>query len=136
MTKAVLSLLVAFMATIVASGFAYRATANSGSAPAIDPWAQNKMQFVTWNDERWTAWIRDGAFEQLPQNNKKWSRHSNSSLAFIDWDGRTWQAKIDGEEFLLAYRGDWKGPIERNIALRYRNWAGEHKVRTVAQLRR
>ncbi len=135
MAKVVLSLLGAFLATIVASGLAYRATASTGSAPAIQPWAQNKMEFVSWNDERWTAWIHDGAFEQLPQNKKKWSRHSNTSLAFTNWDGKMWQAKIDGEEFLLAYRGDWNGPIERATAIRYRDWAGEHKVRTVAQLR-
>jgi hypothetical protein len=136
MAKIVLSLLAAFLATIVAAGFTYRATASTGTAPAVQPWALNKMEFVAWNDERWTAWIRDGAFEQLPQNNQKWSRHLNPSLAFTDWDGEAWQAKIDGEEFLLAYRGDWNGPIERASAMRYRDWSGENEMRTVAQLRR
>ena len=136
MYKIVLTLVAAFAATILAAGFAFRATANTGSAPATEPWAQSTMKFVSWNGERWTAWIRADAFEQLPQNNEKWSRHSNASLAFTDWDGKAWQAKIDGEEFLLAHRGDWNGPIERASAIRYRDWAGESKLRTVAQLRR
>jgi hypothetical protein len=136
MAKAVLFILVAFTATVAATGMVYRATPNEGSAPAVQPWAQNKMKFVAWNDELWTAWIRDGSFEQLPKNNKKWSRHWNVSLAYNDWEGKAWQAKIDGEEFLLAYRGDWNGPIERVSAIRYRDWAGDKKIRTVAQLRR
>jgi hypothetical protein len=136
MAKAVLFVLVAFMATIAAAGMVFRATSNEGSAPAVQPWAQNKFEFVSWNGEMWTAWIRDGAFEQLPQNTKKWSRHWNASLAYTDWEGKKWQAKIDGEEFLLAHRGDWNGPIERVSGIRYRDWSGDNQLRTVAQLRR
>ena len=40
----------------------------------------------------------------------------NTSLAFTDWEGKPWQAKIDGQQFLLAHRGDWKGRIERASA--------------------
>jgi hypothetical protein len=136
MVKFVLFALVAFVATVAAAGIVYRATADVGSAPAVQPWAQNKMEFVAWNDELWTGWIRDGAFEQIPENNGKWSRHWNVSLAYTDWEGEPWQVKIDGEEFLLAYRGDWNGPIERASAIRYRDWAGDKKLRTVVQLRR
>ena len=82
------------------------------------------------------GWIRDGAFEQIPENDRKWSRHWNVSLAYTDWEGEPWQVKIDGEEFLLAYRGDWNGPIKRASAIRYRDWAGDKKLRTVVQLRR
>jgi hypothetical protein len=94
------------------------------------------MEFVAWNGEKWTAWIRDGAFEQRPSNEGQWSRHANASLAFIDWEGRPWQSKIDGDTLLLAYRGDWKGPTERVTAIRYRDWNGENQLRTPAQLRR
>jgi hypothetical protein len=44
--------------------------------------------------------------------------------------------KIDGDQFLLAHRGDWKGRIERASAVRYRDWRGHPQLRTVAQLRR
>jgi hypothetical protein len=94
------------------------------------------MQFVAWNGARWTAWIRDETFEHVPQDPSRWSRHSNRSLAFIDWEGGPWQAKIDGEEFVLAHRGDWQEPTERATAIRYRDWTGKQQVRTVAQLRR
>ena len=94
------------------------------------------MEFVAWNSEEWTAWINDDAFEQLPQNDGKWSRHSNPSLAYTDWDGEKWQAKIEGEEFLLAHHGNWQGPVERAEAIQYRDWKGRNQLRTVAQLRR
>lgn len=136
MAKVVLGLLAAVLVTIAAAGLAFDATVTTGSAPVNQPWAQDHMKFVAWNGERWSAWIRDGAFEQLPHNKKKWSRHANRSLAFTGWDGKAWQAKVDGEEFLLAHRGDWKGPIERATAIRYRDWAGNNNLRTVVQLRR
>jgi hypothetical protein len=136
MGKVVFGLLAAVFATIVAANLAYNAAANTGSEPINEAWAQDRMEFVAWNDERWTAWIRDEAFEQTPQNTSNWSRHSNASLAFIDWSGETWQAKIDGEEFLLAARGDWSGSVQRATAIRYRDWQGRNQVRTVAQLRR
>ena len=134
--KVVLGLFAALFATIVAAKLAFNATSATGSEPTNQPWAQNKMEFVAWNDERWTAWIRDAAFELVPQDTRKWSRHSNVSLAFIDWEGTAWQAKIDGDVFLLAHRGDWKGPTQRTSAIRYRDWTGNDQLRTVAQLRR
>ena len=63
------------------------------------------------------------------------SRHQ-VSLAFIDGQGQPWQAKIDGQQFLLAHRGNWQGRIERAGAVRYRDWRGNAQLRTVAQLRR
>lgn len=136
MAKVVLGLLAAVLVTIAAAGVAFDATIATGNAPVNQPWAQHHMEFVAWNGERWSAWIRADAFEQLPRNRKKWSRHANASLAFTGWDGEAWQAKIDGEEFLLAHRGDWRGPIERASAIRYRDWAGNNNLRTVDQLRR
>ena len=130
------SLMAAVLATVVAARLAFEATVNTRSEPVNHPWAQDTMQFVTWNQEKWSAWIRDDAFEQLPQNTDKWSRHSNASLAYIDWEGRAWQAKVDGDDFLLAHRGDWAGATERAAAIRYRDWQGNNKLRTTVQLRR
>ncbi|MCZ6828716.1 MAG: hypothetical protein O7F73_03880 [Gammaproteobacteria bacterium] len=136
MYKVGLSLIAALLATVVAARLAFEATVNTASEPVNQPWAQGTMQFVTWNHEKWSAWIRDDAFEQLPQNTDKWNRHTNASLAFIDWEGRAWQAKIDGDDFLLAHRGDWAGATERAVAIRYRDWQGKNKLRTTVQLRR
>ena len=136
MIKVVLGLFAAVLATVVAAKLAFDATAYIGAEPANAPWAQNTMEFVTWNGEKWTAWIRDDAFEQRPQNDVKWSPHANTSLAFIDWKGQSWQAKIDGDAFLLAHRGDWNHATERGNAIRYRNWKGENQLRTLAQLKR
>jgi hypothetical protein len=136
MTKVALSLVAAVLATIIAAQLAYNANPNTRSKPGNQPWAQNHMEFVAWNNERWTTWIHGDKFEQLPQNSEKWSRHSNASLAFIDWEGDAWQAKIDDDVFLLAHRGDWNGTIERSSAIKYRDWTGNHQLRTVAQLRR
>ena len=136
MSKVILGLLAAVFATIVAAQLAYKANPNTRSQPGNQAWAQNQMEFVAWNNERWTAWILGNKFEQLPQNSDKWSRHSNASLAFIDWEGEAWQAKIDADEFLLARRGDWNGTIERASAIHYRDWTGNDQLRTVAQLRR
>ncbi len=131
-----LGLIAAVLATVIAARLAFEATVTTGSEPVNPAWAQGTMQFVSWNQEKWSAWIRDDAFEQLPQNTDKWSRHSNASLAFIDWEGRAWQAKIDGDYFLLAHRGDWAGATERANAIRYRDWQGKNKLRTTLQLRR
>lgn len=136
MRKGAVVVLLAFLAAVIAAQLAYRANPNSHGNPGNDPWAQHTMQFVAWNDEKWTAWIRGNKFEQSPQNTKKWSRHANGSIAFIDWDGQAWQAKIDDGVFLLAHRGDWSGAIERASAIRYRDWTGNNQLRTVAQLRR
>ncbi len=136
MIKVVLGLVAAVLVTILAAKLVYDATAYTGAEPDNQPWSQNSMQFVAWNGEKWTAWIRNGAFEQRPQNDGQWSTHANVSLAFIDWERKPWQVKIDGDAFLLAHRGDWKGSIERVSAIRYRDWKGENQLRTLNQLKR
>ncbi len=136
MYKVGLGLMAALLATVVAAKLAFESTVYVGSEPLNQPWAQDTMQFVSWNQEQWSAWIRDDTFAQLPRNTDKWHRHSNTSLAFLDWEGRAWQAKIDGDDFLLAHRGDWAGVIERAAAIRYRDWQGKNRIRTAAQLRR
>ena len=136
MIKVVLGLSAAVLITVVAAKLAFEVTAHTGAEPGNQPWAQTTMEFVAWNGEKWTAWIRDDTFEQRPQNDAKWTSHANVSVAFVDWDGSPWQAKIDGDEFLLALRGDWQGDTERMIAIRYRDWQGENQLRTTDQLRR
>ena len=136
MSKIILVISAALLTAIFAAKLLYMGTSNSGSEPVHQAWAQDTMEFVAWNNEEWTAWIRDGTFEQLPQDEGKWHRHSNASLAFTDWDGERWQAKIEGDEFLLAHHGNWEGPVERSDAIQYRDWAGRNQLRTVDQLRR
>lgn len=136
MIKVVAVLLAAIAAAVLGARLLYEATASGAAAPAEQPWAQNRMEFVAWNGTRWTAWIGDEKFELMPQTPGKWQRHANSTLAFTDWEGEPWQAKIEGDEFLLAPRGNWRGQTERARALRYRNWQGEQELRTVTQLRR
>ena len=133
---AAVSLLGAILVAVLAARLLYDATAETDTQPTPQPWAQNAMEFVAWDHERWTAWIRDDRFELLPHEEGKWRRHANVSVAFTDWQGQPWQAKIDGGQFLLARRGDWKGHIERASAVRYRDWGGRPQVRTVTQLRR
>jgi hypothetical protein len=136
MAKVVLGLLAAFLATVLAARVSFFVSTSPDDAIADEPWSQNEMEFVAWNGERWTAWIRDGAFEHTPENPDRWSRHSNSSLAFIGWEGEAWQAKIDGEEFVLAHHGDWQHATERATAIRYRDWTGKHQLRSLTQLSR
>jgi hypothetical protein len=136
MAKPMLGLLVAVLVVIAAAKTAYNVSADTGDQPVNEAWAQNRMQFTAWNNEKWTAWIHDGAFEHLPQNAHKWHRHSNASVAFTNWAGEAWQAKIDGDEFLLAYQGNWQGPVERADAIRYRDWSGNKQLRTVTELLR
>lgn len=136
MTKIWAILLAAFLICIAAARFAYSVTADTGDAPASAPWSQNRMEFVAWNEEKWTAWIRGDAFELDPENTGRWSRHSKPSIAYIDWSGEPWQAKIDGDEFLLAGQGDWSEPGERSEAIRYRDWNGNRQLRTVTDLQR
>ena len=136
MGKAVLGFFVALAATIVAARLTFDATSTAGAGPVNEPWAQDKMELVAWNNELWTAWIRAGAFELVPQNTRRWSRHSNATLAFIDWEGEPWQARIDGDTFVLARRGDWQGTTERAGAIRYRDWSTRNQLRTLAQLMR
>lgn len=129
-------LLAAFLVTIAAARCAYSLSVNTGGQPAPAPWSLNKMQFLAWNGEQWTAWVRDDRFELDPENTGLWSRHANQSIAFIGWDGEFWQAKIEADEFLLARRGDWSGDPLRSDALRYRDWAGREQLRTVPDLKR
>jgi len=135
MTKALLGLAAAMLVAIAAARVMYHVSTAPGDDPVNEAWANNTMEFVSWNDDRWTAWIHDGAFEQAPENDN-WSRHANVSIAFIDWEGEAWQAKIEGDEFLLARRGNWGGSIDRSEAIRYRDWSGNNQLRTVAELER
>jgi hypothetical protein len=136
MIKAILALIAAVVLAVVAARILYVVEVGSDHPSTPEPWAQNKMEFVAWNDEAWTAWIHGERFELAPRHEGKWRRHANATLAFTDWQGEPWQAKIDGDQFLLARRGDWKGRTERASAVRYRDWRGRPQLRTVAQLRR
>lgn len=126
----------AVVASVGAAKLTYEMISYRGAEPINAPWQQSAMEFVTWNGERWTAWIRDDVFELRPVNEGKWSPHANTTLAFINWEGEPWQAKIDGDEFLLAHRGEWRSSIERDNAIRYRNWEGKYELRSLDQLRR
>ena len=136
MTRVILAIAIAVLTAVGAAYVAFRMTTDRGDAPVNQAWAQGQMEFVAWNDEKWSAWIHDGQFVQLPRQSGRWSRHVNQSIAYVDWDGETWQAKVDGDEFLLARRGDWQGSIDRAHAIRYRDWAGNNRLRTVSQLTR
>ena len=136
MNRVGVGLVAAILATVVAARLAFIATATPADKPVNQPWMQGTMQFVSWNHEKWAAWIHDNAFEQIPEDTATWNRHTNVSLPFLDWDGEPWQAKVEGDEFLLVPRGDWGGDIQRAHAIRYRDWDGENRLRTVAQLRR
>ena len=124
------------LAPVLAAKLAYTLSSYPDDEPVSQPWSQDSMQFVTWNGEKWTSWIRQDSFEHRPENAADWGQHSTGSVAFLDWEGTPWQAKIDGEIFLLAHHGDWQGHTERAEAIRYRDWQGKHQLRTVAQLSR
>jgi hypothetical protein len=136
MAKVLFGILAAVLLVIAAARFAYTVSTDPGEAQVNEAWAQGKMEFITWNDEKWSAWIHAGEFTQVPQNTDDWSRHVNASLAYIDWKGESWQAKIDGDLFLLAHQGNWQGPVDRSEAIRFRDWSGTNRIRTVAELRR
>jgi len=136
MTRVITGLLAAVLLVIVAAKFASDMSMDPGDAPVNEAWTQNKMEFVTWNEGRWTAWVHNGVFEQAPLDTDTWSRHSSSSIAFTDWHGEPWQAKIEGSEFLLAKHGDWHGTIERSDAIRYLDWYGNNRLRTISELQR
>lgn len=136
MTRVWVGLLAAVLIAIVAARVAYSISTDPGDGPVNEAWVQGKVEFVTWNNEKWTAWIHDGAFELIPEDKSNWSRHANSSIAVIDWNGESWQAKVDDNLFLLAFQGNWDGEIKRADALRYRDWNGNNQLRTVADLRR
>ncbi len=136
MTKVILGLLSAFLIVIAAAKIAYSITTEHGGEPVNQAWTQNRMEFVSWNNQKWTAWIHEDSFEQVPQNSSDWSRHSNVSIAFTNWDGEPWQAKVDGDAFLLAHHGDWQGTLTRSEAIRYRDWSGDNQLRTIAEIQR
>lgn len=136
MAKALLGLACAFLVAIAAAQIAYRISSDTGDAPTEEAWAQNKMEFIAWNNDRWTAWIHNGAFEHLPENTANWNRHAKASIAYIGWDGEAMQAKIDGDQFLLAHQGNWDASVEPADAIRYRDWSGTKQIRTVGQLER
>ena len=58
MIKVVLGLLAAVLVTILAAKLSYEVTVYSGAESINRPWTQNTMEFVAWNGEKWTAWIR------------------------------------------------------------------------------
>lgn len=134
--KVFVGLLAAVLVVIGAAKFAYNASTDTGDGPAQAAWAQNRIEFVTWNDEKWTAWVHEGSFELVPEDDSNWSRHANASIAYKNWQGESWQAKIDGDSFSLASLGNWQGEIERAHAIHYRDWEGNNQLRTVADLRR
>jgi hypothetical protein len=134
--KALIGLAVAFGATIVGAKFASEASNVAEVQGTTAPWAQDRMEFVAWNGQRWTAWWLDDRFELTPQTEGKWHRHANTSIAYIGWDGAQWQARVDGDEFLVAYKGEWHGHVETVNSLRYLDWSGERRIRTVSQLTR
>ena len=136
MAKALLGFSMAMLVAIVAARFTYSVSTNPDTGPVQEAWAQNRIEFVTWNNVKWTAWIHDGSFELIPQDLSNWSRHANASIAFSDWEGESWQVKIDDDSFLLAHEGNWQGPIERAKAIRYIDWNGNNQLRTVADLQR
>ena len=136
MAKGFTAVVAAFLVAVVVAKGAFLQKTDYGDDAPNHAWAKNRMEFVAWNNEKWTAWISDNDFEKLPENTGTWHRHANSTIAFIGWDGSHWQAKIDGQEFLLAANGDWQGDVQRSEALRYRDWSGSQQIRTVAQLRR
>jgi hypothetical protein len=136
MARALLVLAAAVFATIAGAELAYRISTQTQSEPINSPWSLNRMEFRTWNGQRWTSWIRDGSFELVPEDRRNWSRHTNTTIAFTGWDGEPWQAKIDGDRFVLARRGDWSAVTRSEEAIRYRDWDGNKQLRTVTQLRR
>ena len=79
MAKALLGLLAAFLATIGAARVAFELTRERTEGPIHEPWALGTMEYVAWNGEQWTAWIRDGSFEQTPQDTIDWHRHAKPS---------------------------------------------------------
>lgn len=136
MARILTGLLALLLIAIVAARFAYSVSTDTGDAPVNEPWSQGEMKLVSWNGQKWTAWVQGQAFQQVPEDTGGWSRHANPSLAYIDWNGEPWQAKLDDDGFLLAPRGDWSGNVERSAAIRYRDWSGNNQLRTVTDIRR
>ena len=136
MRKAVVALVLALAATIGAARLAFELTTDTNTGPVNEAWAQGAAEFRGWNNVRWTAWIVNGEFVQIPEDAGRWHRHTSPSIDFVDWEGVPVQAKVDGDAFLLAEHGDWNGHVEQSEAIRYRDWDGTRQLRTVAQLSR
>ncbi len=136
MGRVLVGLVAAVLVTVGAARLAFELTSDTDTGPVNEAWAQRAMEFVAWNNVQWTTWIVNGEFVQIPHDTTDWSRHTNASIAFVDWEGVPRQAKVDGDAFLLAEHGDWNGHIERSEAVRYRDWDGTLQLRTVAQLSR
>ena len=136
MTNVLMLIVAAILVAIGGARVAYNVSTDPGDEPVQVAWSQDRMEFVTWNNGKWTAWVHAGSFELSPQTSGKWSRHANPSIAFTNWDGEQWQAKIDGDSFLLAHHGNWQGDVDRADAIRYRDWSGNKQLRTVAELTR
>lgn len=136
MRNAVVGLVLAVAATIGAAKVAFELTANTNTGPVNEAWAQGTAEFRAWNNVRWTAWVINGEFVQIPEDTARWHRHSSPSIDFVDWEGVPVQAKVDGDAFLLAEHGDWNGHVEHSEVIRYRDWDGVRQLRTVAQLSR
>jgi hypothetical protein len=134
--RLVLSVIAVSVIVIGAVTWAARVGSTVDIADGVQPWSQDTMQFVAWNNQRWTAWIRDGEFVFVPENERRWSRHSKATIAFIDWQGEPWQARISGDLFVLAPRGDWENSALSSTAIRYQDWSGAARIRTVQQLAR
>ena len=82
--KFLVSAAVILLTPILAAKLVFNITSSTGAEPVNQPWVQNSMEFVTWNREKWTGWVRNEDFALRPQNEGKWSQHSNSMLAFMD----------------------------------------------------
>ena len=136
MRKVVVGLVLAIVATVGAARLAFELTTDTGTGPVNEAWAQGTAEFRAWNNVRWTAWIVNGEFVQIPEDARSWHRHTSASIDFVDWEGVPHQAKVDGDAFLLAEHGDWNGHVEHSEAIRYRDWDGTRQLRTVAQLSR
>lgn len=136
MRKALVGLVLAVAATVGAAKLAFELTTNTNTGPVNVAWAQGTAEFRAWNNVRWTTWIANGEFVQIPQDAASWHRHSSPSIDFVDWEGVPVQAKVDGDVFLLAEHGNWNGHVEHSEAIRYRDWEGIRQLRTVAQLSR
>jgi len=136
MTNVLMLIVAAILVAIGGAKVAFDVSTDPGDDPVHVAWSQDRMEFVTWNDSKWTAWVHAGSFELSPQKSGKWRRHANASIAFTSWDGEQWQAKIDGDSFVLAHHGNWQGEVERADAIRYRDWSGNNQLRTVAALTR
>lgn len=55
MARVLTGFLAAVLLIIVAAKFASNMSMDTGDEPVNEAWAQQEMEFVTWNDGRWTA---------------------------------------------------------------------------------